>query len=198
VLIYFDAQWRRDVVRRLIDSLAPGGFLFVGYSESLREFDALEAVATRGAVLYRKPDGDRPPVAARPRAPAVAAPPDRPPAPPPAATPAPALIDQSASTAILELSGRYEGAERLTRELGALLSGGFRRVVIELDGAEYLDDSAGPVLRRAARTARSAGVEVILVAERQGTRRWLTRSGAVDEASCEAIERDPHGGEGGA
>jgi chemotaxis protein methyltransferase CheR len=35
VLIYFDTNSRRRVIDRLIDCLAPGGYLFVGHAESL-------------------------------------------------------------------------------------------------------------------------------------------------------------------
>lgn len=35
VMIYFDAESRQLLVERLFDQLAPGGFLFVGHSESL-------------------------------------------------------------------------------------------------------------------------------------------------------------------
>src|SRR5690606_7961542 len=57
VLIYFEPEARRRTVLQLIDSLAPGGFLFVGYAETLRDFDALEVVRTPDAVLYRKAAG---------------------------------------------------------------------------------------------------------------------------------------------
>ena len=185
VLIYFSAEARRQVVLRLIDSLAPGGFLFVGYAETLRDFAALETVRTPDAVLYRKP-------AAAPGR----APPERPVAsgdlaraprtPPPASRSGPAaatagLAVLQVEEAVVELRGRYDGGLRLAEELGAMLSGSYRRVVIDLDGAAYLDDAAGQVLRRACSAARAAGIEVSLVAERQSTRRWLSRSGALGE-----------------
>jgi chemotaxis protein methyltransferase CheR len=34
-MIYFDIESRQLLVERLFDQLAPGGFLFVGHSESL-------------------------------------------------------------------------------------------------------------------------------------------------------------------
>lgn len=39
VLIYFDKPTQKQVVSRLVDCLAPGGFLFVGHSESLAGYD---------------------------------------------------------------------------------------------------------------------------------------------------------------
>jgi len=185
VLIYFAPDARRQVVLRMIDSLAPGGFLFVGYAESLRDFDALEAVRTPDAVLYRKPlPGERPrrtsapmpvpPMARTPMATPL-------PAPPPAPRQTPLFGGVEVEEAVLELRGRYDDGERLGRELAAVLSGSYRRVTIDLDGADYLDDAAGQVLRRACSAARAAGVEVVLVAERQATRRWLARSGAGEE-----------------
>lgn len=35
VLIYFDAQSRAQVIQRMVDQLAPDGFLFIGHAESL-------------------------------------------------------------------------------------------------------------------------------------------------------------------
>jgi chemotaxis protein methyltransferase CheR len=35
VMIYFDVESRRLLVERLFEQLAPGGYLFVGHSESL-------------------------------------------------------------------------------------------------------------------------------------------------------------------
>jgi len=39
VLIYFDRKTQLEVVRKLIDSLSPGGYLFIGHSESLHQAD---------------------------------------------------------------------------------------------------------------------------------------------------------------
>ncbi|HKE14558.1 MAG TPA: CheR family methyltransferase [Kofleriaceae bacterium] len=192
VLIYFSADARRQVVPRLIDSLAPGGFLFVGYAESLRDFAALEAVRTPDAVLYRKPQaGERAPRPTTQRGAGAPRPPRRaatergtgsagaprasaPPRPPELAAD---LASLEVEEVVIELRGRYDDGSRLSRELGAALSGSHRRVVIDLDGADYLDEAAGQILRRACSAARAAGVEVALVAERQSTRRWLSRSG---------------------
>jgi chemotaxis protein methyltransferase CheR len=181
VLIYFSPEARRQVVLRLIDSLAPGGFLFVGYAETLRDFAALEAVRTPDAVLYRKPIARV--ATARPGTDAGARMP-QPKRPAASSRPRPVgggLAGLQAEEAVIELRGRYDDGERLARELGAVLSGSYRRVIIDLDGAAYLDEAAGLVLRRACSAARAAGIEVTLLAERQSTRRWLTRSGALGE-----------------
>lgn len=39
VLIYFSVEGRARVVRRLLDHLVPGGYLFLGHAESLTGFD---------------------------------------------------------------------------------------------------------------------------------------------------------------
>jgi len=56
VLIYFDPESRRRCLRFLADALEPGGFLFVGHTESLRGLeDGLEMVSFPGALGYRRP-----------------------------------------------------------------------------------------------------------------------------------------------
>lgn len=53
VMIYFDATTKRAVCRRLLDALRPGGFFFIGHSESLNGLDCpLQAIQP---AIYRKP-----------------------------------------------------------------------------------------------------------------------------------------------
>ncbi len=55
VLIYFDIETKRDIVRRIVQQLAPGGYLFIGHSESLNGIcDGVSAVRP---TIYRKPGG---------------------------------------------------------------------------------------------------------------------------------------------
>ena len=55
VLIYFDDEDVAKVVQRFYDSLRPGGWLFLGHSESLHHITgAFEVVLEPGVVVYRK------------------------------------------------------------------------------------------------------------------------------------------------
>ncbi|WP_018150989.1 CheR family methyltransferase [Leeia oryzae] len=52
VMIYFDLPTKREVIKRLDKQLRPGGYLFIGHSESLNGiYDELEAVAP---AIYKK------------------------------------------------------------------------------------------------------------------------------------------------
>jgi chemotaxis protein methyltransferase CheR len=56
VMIYFDQQARRLVLRRLHDRLHPGGWLMLGHSESLLHVTAdFELVHLREDLVYRRP-----------------------------------------------------------------------------------------------------------------------------------------------
>ncbi|MCX7897866.1 MAG: protein-glutamate O-methyltransferase CheR [Rhodocyclaceae bacterium] len=45
VMIYFDTEVKRQVIRRIIEKLVPGGYLFIGHSESLTGIcDALKLI----------------------------------------------------------------------------------------------------------------------------------------------------------
>jgi chemotaxis protein methyltransferase CheR len=54
VLIYFDPPTRRRVVERLVSTLAPGGLLLLGHSESLMA--AGMGLTPCGKTAFRKPD----------------------------------------------------------------------------------------------------------------------------------------------
>jgi chemotaxis protein methyltransferase CheR len=57
VIIYFDTPTTQRVLEQFLQALAPGGYLFLGYSESLfRLFDGFELTEVAGAFLYRKPE----------------------------------------------------------------------------------------------------------------------------------------------
>jgi len=57
VIIYFDTPTTQRVLEQLLQALVPGGYLFLGYSESLfRLFDGFELTEVAGAFLYRKPE----------------------------------------------------------------------------------------------------------------------------------------------
>ncbi|MEZ4294029.1 MAG: CheR family methyltransferase [Polyangiaceae bacterium] len=55
VLIYFGPAARRRALEKLVFALNPGGFLFVGYSETLRDVPGLTAVKHGDQVLWQKP-----------------------------------------------------------------------------------------------------------------------------------------------
>ncbi len=56
VTIYFRLESTRRVVQNLFDSLNPGGYLFIGHSETLTTVsDKFEPVEIGGVFLYRKP-----------------------------------------------------------------------------------------------------------------------------------------------
>lgn len=52
VLIYFSAETKRQVVARVLGLLKPGGYFFVGHSETLNGIS--EAVRATGPAIYRK------------------------------------------------------------------------------------------------------------------------------------------------
>lgn len=57
VLIYFSEKVKRDVLARMAATLRPGGFLFLGASESLIHYsDAFETVRCNPGVVYRRRD----------------------------------------------------------------------------------------------------------------------------------------------
>jgi len=196
VLIYFTAGARRRVVDRLVGAAVPGGFVFVGYSESLRAVAELEGLRANDAVYYVRRDPDaarraRPPTLPLPVVPAaapapvpvndrrsgpIAVPDDRTP-PPIFFTPEPPADDT------LDLRG-HPVAARVTAELSARIAQPrLRSLTVDLDGADLLSDDLAPVLRRARAAARTAGIALVVRATRPGARRWLARQGIDEEAA---------------
>ncbi len=169
VLIYFSPEARKRALDRLLGATVPGGFVFVGYSESLRDVEGLEAQRSGDAVFYLRRDEDRPgdrktPVPER-RTPVSV---------PIVEIPRPAVVRDED---VLVLAGTPE-ALVVTAQIGERLAiGGLRRLVIDLDPADLLRDDLAPVLRRAVAAARAAGVEIVLQTTRPGARRWLSRHG---------------------
>lgn len=53
VLIYFNLETKRNVVARVLETLKPGGWLFIGHSESL--IDVCDGVEMVAPAIYRKP-----------------------------------------------------------------------------------------------------------------------------------------------
>ena len=55
VIIYFDDAMKRQVIGAMYDNLLPGGYLFIGHSESLHNISrAFKPVHHPGAIIYRK------------------------------------------------------------------------------------------------------------------------------------------------
>jgi chemotaxis protein methyltransferase CheR len=56
VLIYFSEERRAALVQRFYDSLEPGGYLFLGHSESISKMPVkFQAIVLGDCILYRKP-----------------------------------------------------------------------------------------------------------------------------------------------
>ena len=186
VLIYFTPDARRRAIERLIAATNIGGYLFVGYSESLRDFRILEPIRTGDAVYYvrrdvepRTPPPTLTPALGVPRiSPAALANADSGAWSISAHTPPPTRIPISPPTEdVLVLRGE-PAARQVTAELTARLGiAGLQRLVVDLDAADMLADELAQVFRRARAAAEAAHVALVLRTTRAGTRRWLARHG---------------------
>ena len=59
VLIYFSEERRRPLVQRFYETLEPGGYLFLGHSESISKMPVkFQAIVLNDCILYRKPTAD--------------------------------------------------------------------------------------------------------------------------------------------
>jgi chemotaxis protein methyltransferase CheR len=161
VLIYFDRATREKTLDRLVDALAPGGYLLLGYAEHLRGRDALiESVRAADSIVYRKREGlgTRPPTGTirtrtRARTPSV------PPRTIPVSPVAPAIVSLDGVVADGDMA-----AQKLRRVVG-------RPAILLLDGAEFLADEAAVAIRRAAQAG-----PIVIVAARPGVLRWIGRT----------------------
>jgi chemotaxis protein methyltransferase CheR len=161
VLIYFDGAARAEAVAKLVRALKPGGWLLVGYSESLRDVGELSGEAH---AVYRKRVAAAPPAMGRPQSRPTTAPHAKPKS-------APALIPNTPTPRSFALRGDYLDGKRLAQELRPLLGHG--PALIDLDGASFLGDDAARVLRRAV----EAAPHLTLRATRPAVRRWLAKHG---------------------
>jgi chemotaxis protein methyltransferase CheR len=59
VMIYFAEERRRALVQRFYDTLEPGGYLFLGHSESISKMPVkFQAIVLNDCILYRKPTAE--------------------------------------------------------------------------------------------------------------------------------------------
>jgi chemotaxis protein methyltransferase CheR len=59
VLIYFSEERRRALVQRFYETLEPGGYLFLGHSESISKMPVkFQAIVLNDCILYRKPTAE--------------------------------------------------------------------------------------------------------------------------------------------
>jgi chemotaxis protein methyltransferase CheR len=59
VLIYFTEERRHALVQRFYDALEPGGYLFLGHSESISKMPVkFQAIVLGDCILYRKPTAE--------------------------------------------------------------------------------------------------------------------------------------------
>ena len=145
VLIYFDLPTTLRVLERLHRALVPGGYLFLGYSESLfRVFDGFELVERAGSFFYRKPASPREPER---RLPAALPPPQPPPVLAPVAA-ARAKPERPAPPSLRDIAGWIEAGsfeqarealekrvEHAPEDLGARLTLGNLLVLLRLPAA---------------------------------------------------------------
>ena len=184
VLIYFSDDARLRAAQRLVAALAPGGYLFVGYSESLRDVAGLEAIAAGDAAVYRKAEAPRTPSLSP--SPSPSPPPSPSPSPPPPPPPRPVASrprSPSGRAAIISVHGHGDAATLTADIAAALRAPGLLYLTVDLDRADHLGDDVVAVLRRARAAATAAGIELQFVANRGGARRWLRRHRLVEDAT---------------
>lgn len=165
VLIYFEETAKDAALRRLVKALKPGAFLFLGYSESLRDVAGLEVVNSGECSVYRrslssKAAADRPSSSFR------------------TLTPAPsvgATTPRTTDSVLVSLKGQYTDGSRLESEIAAAFGKATARIVVDLDGADFLGQPTADVLRKSRAQATTRGIVLRWCATREGHLRFLRR-----------------------
>jgi chemotaxis methyl-accepting protein methylase len=166
VLIYFDRVAREKTLDRLVDALAPGGYLLLGYAEYLRGRDEkMESVRVADCVVYRKREGlhSKPPtttIKTRTRTRTPSLPPNTVPVTP-------------VAPAIVSIDGVVPDGDAAAAKLRKVVG---RPAILLLDGAEFLPDEAATAIRRAAQAG-----PLVVVAARPGVLRWIGRTQLGDD-----------------
>ncbi len=174
VLIYFDEDAKEDVLQRLVRSLNPGAFLFVGYSESLRDVEGLSLMQSGECSVYRRiaEQGETSTDPATQEAPQKRLP---------------------SSTLQVMLSGEYQDGTRLASELRDALTKPVSKIVVNFDGADFLGPDTAGVLRQMRAAARSRKITMAWQATRTGHLRFLRRHEL--EPSAARADSEPSAGE---
>ncbi|MBK8251324.1 MAG: methyltransferase domain-containing protein [Polyangiaceae bacterium] len=199
VLIYFAPEARARALEKLTQVLAPGGFLFLGYSETLRNVPGLSARPFGDHVVWQKPEESGPARSSRPSGrisqPAIS---ERVAAPPssklgkgerssslgvhnatPIAKKAPTRPSSPALTTPRELVvpvTRETMDTLVSRARSAVSASNPAAVIFDFDSVDYLDDDAVEKVRRAISVVESK-TKALFRASRPGPQRWLRRHG---------------------
>ncbi len=179
VLIYFRPDSRAHILSGFHAALRPGGYLFLGHSESLRDHgETWEATWFEGGFGYRRRD------ASVPEPPTAKAPPLGPRG---RTTKVKRRVETrivharlksfaspSAPIAVLPFRGSVE--EEGITDKDRLLSAIRRqeaRILLRMDDAKFIDASDVALLRRAVRMVRDYGGRVVIACPEGPARRWI-------------------------
>lgn len=190
VLIYFRPDSRAHILQGFHAALRPGGHLFLGHSESLRDHgETWESVWFEGGFGYRRRD------ATVPEPPATKAPP----AGPLHRTTRRRRVETrivharlksfaspSAPIALLPFRGSVE--EQGITDKDRLLAAIRRqesRILLRMDDAKFIDASDVALLRRAVRMVRDYGGRVVIACPEGPVRRWI--DGEENEGLFEVV-----------
>lgn len=173
VLIYFEEDAKRDVLARLVAALEPGGYLFLGYSETLRDVAGLAQEGTGERAVWVKAS---PPAAPSSSASARRSSPELSPfVPAPALAVAPKLQPALARVRVIDAATEVARVATAIRE--AMETGGLSSITVNLDAVDELPDALAPVLRRARTAATALGIELSLRTTRERAKRFVRRHG---------------------